>query len=112
MLFNSLNKGLHMLMAPDGFIRGTIGGPLEAHAVEQALEVFAARRSQAVEFDLTNREAGELGMMCGERGLLPLDYMAAGSSGPLELCRGLLNLISEGQRGWLVTAREKGRIWR
>lgn len=98
------HEGAQMLVLPDGVIRGTVGGgPLEAQAIKQALEVLESKRSRVMEFDLTSREAGELGMICGGRGLLLIACLPAGSSASLELCRALVDLLSKKRKGWLVS---------
>jgi len=93
-----------MLVTADGRAHGTIGGgPLEASAIQQAFDVLRCKHSRVVEFDLSNREAGESGMICGGRVSLLIEYVAAGSPASLKLLRALVNLVSERRKGWLVT---------
>lgn len=98
------HSGAQMLVTADGRARGTIGGgPLEASAIQQALEVLKCKQSRVAEFDLSNREAGESGMICGGRVSLLIEYVAAGSPAWLELLHALVVLASERRRGWLVS---------
>jgi xanthine dehydrogenase accessory factor len=57
-----------LLFRADGSILGTIGGgPLEARALQAAPEVLAEDRARVLEFELTQDEATESGMICGGR---------------------------------------------
>lgn len=103
------HAGAHMLVMSDASTRGTIGGgALEARAIRDAAGVLRTRQSRVVEFDLTNQEAGELGMICGGRGLLLLQYLSAKGGASLEFCRALITLAKERRKGWLVTAVREG----
>ena len=75
------HAGAQMLVRADGSITGTIGGgPLEAEAIKNALKVLSTRASSVMEFDLTNRGAADLGMICGGRGVVQIDYIDAASA--------------------------------
>jgi len=57
-----------LLLREDGSTLGTIGGgPLEAEVLRQAAEVIAQDEPRVVEFDLTQDEAADRGMICGGR---------------------------------------------
>ncbi len=90
--------GTSMLVKKDGSIAGTIGGgPLEAAVINNALEVLVAGRARLMDFD-----SRQLGMMCGGGGLVLIEHIHS-TKPAKELYRGLLDLLEDGDRGWLVT---------
>jgi xanthine dehydrogenase accessory factor len=59
-------EGAKMLVRPDGSILGTIGGgSLEARAIKEAVKVIRQGKPRRLHFTLTDKEAGEVGMICG-----------------------------------------------
>ncbi len=65
--------GFKMLVAEDGSLHGTVGGgALERTAVEQARDVLASRENRLLELDLAS-----IGMKCGGKVTLVLEYLAA-----------------------------------
>jgi xanthine dehydrogenase accessory factor len=55
-----------LLYRDDGTTRGTVGGgPLEAQVIRVAPEVMRERRARVLEFDLTEADAAQMGMICG-----------------------------------------------
>jgi xanthine dehydrogenase accessory factor len=59
-------EGSKMLVRSDGTIVGSIGGGnLEALVQKAAREIIAAGKAQTVHYDLSARDAGEVGMICG-----------------------------------------------
>jgi xanthine dehydrogenase accessory factor len=83
--------GAQMLVRADGSIAGTIGGgPLEAEAITNALKVLSERESSVMGFDLSNSDAGGLGMICGGSGLVQIDHIDAASEVAGEFFRTLL----------------------
>ncbi len=98
------HAGAAMLVRAGGSITGTIGGgPLEAAAINRALEVIETGQSVLMEFD-----SAELGMACGGGGLVFIDYVDSARSAIREVLGGLLGLLSDGRRGWLVTLLPEG----
>jgi xanthine dehydrogenase accessory factor len=70
------SAGAAMLVRTDGSISGTVGGGLvEAASREAALEVLAKRQGRECQFDLTGSDAAKLGMICGGRVRVLLDYL-------------------------------------
>jgi xanthine dehydrogenase accessory factor len=60
--------GARMLVHGDGRIVGTIGGGcLEAEMTRRARQAIVDRRAELTSYDLTPREAGEDGLVCGGR---------------------------------------------
>jgi len=59
-------EGSKMLVRSDGSILGSIGGgSLEAQVCQAAVDVIREGRSRVLKFDLTGKEVGEEGMICG-----------------------------------------------
>lgn len=59
-------QGAKMLVLGNGAIVGSVGGgKLEAEVREKAQKVIATGKATTVHFDLTGKEAGEEGMICG-----------------------------------------------
>ena len=57
-----------LLVRDDGSTQGTIGGGLlEAEVLRQAPEVIATDKARVLEFDLTQDDAADGGMICGGR---------------------------------------------
>lgn len=71
------DAGAKMLVFVDGSIAGTIGGGvLEAKSIEFAMDMFKTKSSQTKSFNLTNKGAGDLGMICGGAVTIDFDYMS------------------------------------
>ncbi|MDP3947442.1 MAG: XdhC family protein [bacterium] len=59
-------EGAKMLVRHDGSAIGTIsGGCVEAEVWQEAMEVIKSRKSKTLSFVLTEKEAGESGLICG-----------------------------------------------
>jgi xanthine dehydrogenase accessory factor len=59
-------QGSKMLVRSDGSISGSIGGgKLEALVIAEALKVMQSGKIANLHFDLSAKDAGELGMICG-----------------------------------------------
>ena len=70
------HNGAKMVIASDDRIYGTIGGSLlEARAIHDAHVAIAIRRSQLLVFDLNGKDANAMGMICGGRTSVLLDYI-------------------------------------
>jgi xanthine dehydrogenase accessory factor len=94
------HSGAAMVVRADGSIAGTVGGgPLEARAIRQAVEVITSRRSCTLQFEST-----ELGMLCGGGGLMLSEYIDSSREEMRKILRGVLDLLVKGRKGWLVTA--------
>lgn len=71
------HTGSKMLVGPDGQTYGTIGGGLiEADAINRAKKSLASPHSGIVSFDLTGKDASDLGMICGGIMDVLLDHIA------------------------------------
>lgn len=88
-----------MLVMADGSIFGTIGGgPLEATAIRDAVDVITTKQTRVYEF-----ESAQLGMMCGGSGVALLEYLGASHPEAGAFLRTLFDLLKSGRKGWLVT---------
>ena len=98
------HSGATMLVRADGSIAGTVGGgALEARAIRTALEVLEARTSRLLDFELTNADSAGLGMICGGRGILLIEYVDPGAGAKPDVYAALRDLLTGDGRGWLVT---------
>lgn len=98
------HPGAGMLVRTDGSIAGTIGGgPLEAQAMRDALEVLHTRQNRLWPFD-----SRSLGMMCGGDGLLLIEHVDAGQADVAGFFESLLRLLESGAKGWLVVRAPAG----
>lgn len=60
--------GARMLVFSDGTIKGTVGGgPLEGKVIEEGLEVLKSSQTTLLSYELKEKEAAGLGMVCGGR---------------------------------------------
>ena len=99
------HEGASMLVRGDGSITGTVGGgSLEAWAITQALGVLHTGLASVEEFELTAENAAGLGMVCGGHGRVVIEPLGPSSQTVREVLTGLVTMIEEGGRGWLVTS--------
>ena len=97
------HDGSKMLVAADGKAYGTIGGSiLEATAISRAKEALAEKRPELLHFDLTGKNTGREGMICGGTADVLLDYLAPVSDN-LELADQWLEAVSGGKDCFLLT---------
>jgi xanthine dehydrogenase accessory factor len=72
------HNGAKMVVAANGNSYGTIGGSLlEATAVREARSAIASRKSHIFEFNLNGKDANSMGMICGGKTSVLLDYISA-----------------------------------
>jgi xanthine dehydrogenase accessory factor len=93
------HSGASMLVRPNGSIVGTIGGgPLEAAAIRDAVDVIMTKQNKVYEF-----ESAQLGMMCGGSGVALLEYAGPSRAETAAFLRTLLDVFKSGRKSWLVT---------
>jgi xanthine dehydrogenase accessory factor len=95
--------GTRMLISSEQEIAGTIGGGLlEAETMRTAARMSAEAPARVLTFDLTNRDAAVMEMICGGLIKVLLDYIQPGDTN-----RALFNswkdLLSQGRRAMLVS---------
>jgi xanthine dehydrogenase accessory factor len=97
--------GSSMLVRADGTIAGTIGGgALEGAAIRAAAQVIETRESRLMEYNLTNNDSANLGMICGGTGVVLIDYMNPANEAVKGYYAALLGLVESGRKGWAVIA--------
>jgi xanthine dehydrogenase accessory factor len=80
------HNGTKMLVAADGKNYGTIGGSLlEANVIKESRLVLDNGRSKFMEFSLSGKDANAIGMICGGKATVLLDYMPATPSNLADL---------------------------
>lgn len=73
--------GACMLVLPDGKTVGTVGGGnIEYTASHDAITAFTKQKSFTKDYDLSNRKAAELGMICGGHITLEFRYISSEDS--------------------------------
>jgi xanthine dehydrogenase accessory factor len=72
------HNGAKMVVAANGQSYGTIGGSLlEAASIKKAWSAIAAGKSCFLDFNLNGKDANSMGMICGGKTSVLLDYIAA-----------------------------------
>lgn len=110
------HAGSRMIVHRDGTIGGTIGGGiLEARTIEAALGVFESRKPLLREFVLTSDDAGRLGMICGGRVEVLINYVDPHDPAQLRFYEALAAVVKGRKRARLVTCfsvcgSEEGRL--
>ncbi len=100
--------GASMLADEHGYAFGTVGGgTVEGQALAIASQVLRQGGFLVRDFALRNREAADLGMVCG--GDLKLLFLRMDPEA-LSLCQEALTQIALGQPGYFVIDTETGRI--
>jgi xanthine dehydrogenase accessory factor len=103
------STGARMIVHPDGRITGTVGGGiLEARVQETAAEIFSTKTATVSEFVLTADDAGRLGMICGGRVEVLLQFMDAAVPARLHFYKEVLHAVTENKRSWLITSIPHG----
>jgi len=98
------HSGAAMVVKTDGSIVGTVGGgALEGRAIRSALDALSAHTSRLMDYELTAADSASLGMICGGRGSLLIEYVDPARTTRAELYWALLDLLAAGRTGWLVT---------
>ncbi len=93
-----------MLVRKDGSISGTIGGGcLEAEVWQAAIQVMKEDEPTTLSFTLTEKEAGESGLICG--GVVDI-FVEPISRWSEEILRSIIKLRSEGGRAALASVIE------
>ena len=98
------SAGAKMIICADGSIIGTVGGgKLEAETIDLAKKVKANRQSLIQPFDLTGSDAAGVGMICGGKGEILLDYLDAANGDNCLIYEAILSTMDKAQKAWLMT---------
>lgn len=97
------HEGTKMAVGADGKVYGTIGGSLiEAAAIQESKKVFNDKKSKVFSFDLTGKDAGAPGMICGGAAEILLDYIPP-SAANREFSKQWFDIISQGHDFFILT---------
>ncbi|MDD3254046.1 MAG: XdhC family protein [Lachnospiraceae bacterium] len=95
--------GARMLVCPDGKTQGTIGGgAVEYRALQRAKAAFSGKCSFLESFSLSNRNAAEIGMVCGGTVQVFFQYVDGTDSDMLRLCEEILSALDQNEDRWIV----------
>ena len=96
--------GAKMLVQSSGAIHGTIGGGrLEAEAIRLSQKALPAKQSFIQSFDLTGTDAAAMGMICGGKGEVLIDFLDAGDSNNRQVYAAAADVVERKEKAWLVT---------
>jgi xanthine dehydrogenase accessory factor len=72
------HNGAKMVVAANGKSYGTIGGSLlEATSIKESWSAIASGKSKLLSFNLNGKDANSMGMICGGKTTVLIDYIAA-----------------------------------
>ena len=95
--------GATMAIFENNDILGTVGGgPLEAHVLKAARQVFADQRSVCLNFSLMDREHVKGGMICGGHVEILVDFLESRDAVTRNVCGKVAAAGEAGQRAWLI----------
>jgi xanthine dehydrogenase accessory factor len=93
-----------MVIRGDGSILGTIGGGmLEAQVRDTGMRVLRETKTRIVDFIFTNEDAAGMGMICGGRVQVMLQFIDASQHFSVEFYLEILKALSARKRAWLIT---------
>ena len=95
--------GARMLVGRSGLLWGTVGGgAVEHRCLEYAKEVLESGISREEEFSLTPNDLHDLGMVCGGRAQILLQYIPAADGHTLSAVERAMPILEAGGELWLV----------
>jgi len=101
--------GTRMVVREDTSIIGTIGGGiLEAKVRDLAMEVLRERKSVLKEFVFNAEDAGRIGMICGGRVKVLIQFVDASQTQNLLLYQEILATLRARKPAWLITEIPSG----
>jgi len=93
----------HMLVAESGRLCGTVGGgAIEGRAIELAQELLEKKESGLQEFVLREKDAQNLGMICGGNVMLHFKYASHEDAAMIALAQKADGVFSAGEQSWLI----------
>jgi xanthine dehydrogenase accessory factor len=105
--------GTRMIVRSDGSILGTIGGGiLEARVQQLAKNAFDNRGAMVRDFVLTAEDAEQMGMICGGRLRVLIQYVDGSDPTCLEFYRQVTAALDLGKSAWLMTEIPAGETTR
>lgn len=98
------SKGTKMLIKRNKGIIGTIGGgSMESICIEKAVDVIKNEKSIIYTFNLSNKDASKLDMICGGQGEILIDYISYKDKNNLEVFSKALEASKGNKKGWIVS---------
>jgi len=97
------SAGACMAVFEDGTIAGTIGGGSVEHASQKAAQGMTPETAAVRSFDLSNRDAASLGMVCGGAMTVLLDAMRP-SGKTVAFAKAVLERLETGKAGYIETS--------
>ena len=95
--------GAQMAINEDGDVTGTIGGGSLEYRVQQlAPEILMLRESQIKDFNLSPRDKDGLGMLCGGKVTVLIQYISSEDTALQELFACGAHLFSQNVDSWLI----------
>lgn len=101
--------GARMLVGRNGLLCGTVGGgAVEHRCLEYAKEVLQSGISREEDFSLTPQDLHGLGMVCGGRVRILLQYIPAADAHTLSVIGQVLPALEAGGELWLINDISRG----
>jgi len=101
----------HMLVTESGRLCGTVGGgAIEGKAIELAKELLARKECTFQEFVLREKDAQNLGMVCGGKVTLHFKYASHEDAALCSVVEKAEKAFAAGKRVWLIIQLHTGGI--
>lgn len=97
------SAGACMAVFEDTTIAGTIGGGSVEHASQKAAQDMTPGTTAVRSFDLSNKDAASLGMVCGGAMTVLLDAMQP-SGETIDFAKAVLKKLENGEAGYIETS--------
>lgn len=98
----------HMLVDTRGRVCGTVGGgAVEGNGIIYARELLAQKRSSLRTFELHERAAQNIGMICGGRVSLHFLYVSADDASVQAVALAAVSSLESGEDAWLVIDKQR-----
>ena len=101
--------GTQMLVGTNGILAGTVGGgAIEQRAINHAIELIAAKKSEVCAYDLSGANQSDLGMVCGGGVTLLFNVVSVQDSYWQSILGKMLKLFAENKPGFFVQNLQTG----
>lgn len=105
------SSGAKMAVFPDGAVRGTVGGGVsEYRTILAAKEVLADHRPQTLELRLSHSEQADIGMICGGRLTVYLQYVSPDCTASRSALEAAAESLGTAADTWLLTDLTTGEL--
>ncbi|NLI34165.1 MAG: XdhC family protein [Deltaproteobacteria bacterium] len=104
--------GTRMIILGDGMTVGTIGGGIqEAQVCQLGREVMQTGQAIRRQFVFSDKDAAQLGMICGGQINVLVRRVDGNDAGELAIHQGIDRVFKERKRAWLITGVPTGDGW-